>query len=398
MPDYAMRTPVVFIIFNRPDTTYKVFEEIRKAKPPKLMIIADGPRENREDEVEKCAATRAIAEQVDWDCEVLKNYADVNMGCKNRVASGLDWVFSLVEEAIILEDDCLPHSTFFRYCEELLEKYRYDERINLISGDNFFEERHQQQYSYYFSKYTHIWGWASWRRVWNQYDVNMLLWPHVIANNDLENIFSTEQEIEYWKGKFQDIYDGKIDTWDYQLAFLSLVQNRLSILPNVNLVSNIGFREDATHTKAENSNLANLPCQEMIFPLKHAEYMIRDTKSDLYTMRSYYRIQPSLGSNIDLLKIINKKILIWGTGSAAQDLYENLCKCGMRDILIGFIDNNPSKWFQEFNGQKIYPPSDISSITDSFLVTIGSMYYSEIGTELEQLGFKKISNIIYCNF
>ena len=151
-------TPVAFIIFNRPDTTKRVFAEIAKARPPKLLVIADGPRADHPADVEKCAAVRAIIDGVDWDCEVLKNYSDVNLGCKRRVSSGLDWVFDTVEEAIILEDDCLPHPTFFRFCEEMLEKYRDDKRIAMISGDNLQFGRKRTGYSYYFSRYPHIWG------------------------------------------------------------------------------------------------------------------------------------------------------------------------------------------------------------------------------------------------
>ncbi|MFM7711944.1 MAG: glycosyltransferase family 2 protein, partial [Microcystis sp.] len=142
-----------------PDTTARVFEAIRQAKPPKLLVVADGPRADRADDIEKCKAARAIIEGVDWDCEVLTNYSDVNLGCKNRVSSGLNWVFDTVEEAIILEDDCVPDPTFFRFCEELLEYYRHDQRIMVISGNNFQFGKKRTGYSYYFSVYTHCWGW-----------------------------------------------------------------------------------------------------------------------------------------------------------------------------------------------------------------------------------------------
>jgi hypothetical protein len=164
MADFQLTTPVAFLIFNRPDTTAKVFEAIRQAKPPKLLVVADGPRPDRPDDIEKCKAARGVVEQVDWDCEVLRNYSDVNLGCKKRVSSGLDWVFNTVEEEIILEDDCLPHPTFFRFCEELLDYYRHDERIMVISGDNFQFGRNCTEYSYYFSRYNHCWGWSTWRR------------------------------------------------------------------------------------------------------------------------------------------------------------------------------------------------------------------------------------------
>lgn len=156
MIDWRLTTPVAFLVFNRPDTTIRVFEEIRRARPPKLLVVADGARADRPGEAEKCAQVRAIVEQVDWECGVLKNYADDNMGCKRRISSGLDWVFANVEEAIILEDDCLPHPSFFRFCEELLRRYRDDERVMMISGDNFQFGKKRTDYSYYFSKYPHI--------------------------------------------------------------------------------------------------------------------------------------------------------------------------------------------------------------------------------------------------
>ncbi|MEW6491011.1 MAG: glycosyltransferase family 2 protein, partial [Cyanobacteriota bacterium] len=164
-----MKTPVVFIIFNRPDTTQKVFEAIRQAHPPLLFVIADGPRPNKPGEDQKCAATRAIIDQVDWDCEVLTNYSEINLGCERRVSSGLNWVFDTVEEAIILEDDCLPHPTFFSFCEELLDYYRNDQRVMVITGQNVQFGRKRTDYTYYFSRYNHCWGWASWRRAWRSY-------------------------------------------------------------------------------------------------------------------------------------------------------------------------------------------------------------------------------------
>ena len=124
MKNWQLNTPVAFLIFNRPHTTQRVFAEIAKARPPKLLVVADGPRNDRPGEAELCAQTRAIIDQVDWDCEVLTHYADKNMGCKKRIASGIDWVFTQVEEAIILEDDCLPEASFFQFCEENLAPAR----------------------------------------------------------------------------------------------------------------------------------------------------------------------------------------------------------------------------------------------------------------------------------
>ena len=177
MTNWKLETPVAFLVFNRPHTTDKVFSEIAAANPRKLLIVADGPRPDQPGEAERCVAVRAIVDRVDWDCEVLTNYSDINLGCKARISSGLDWVFDTVEEAIVLEDDCLPHPSFFRFCEELLVKYRDDERIAQIGGVNFQSGRRRTNYSYYFSRYAHIWGWATWRRAWRHYDVALKAWP-----------------------------------------------------------------------------------------------------------------------------------------------------------------------------------------------------------------------------
>jgi len=289
MNDWQLKAPVAFFVFNRPYTTEKVFEAIRQAKPTKLLVVADGPRADRPGEVEKCAAARAIIDRVDWDCEVLKNYSDVNQGCKLRVSSGLDWVFDTVEEAIILEDDCLPHSTFFRFCEELLEKYRGDERIVMISGVNFQFGRKRTSYSYYFSRYTHIWGWASWRRAWKYYDVTMKLWPTIKEGGWLQDILGNSQTGKYWGNIFQSVYDGKINTWDYQWTLACWVQGGLCILPNTNLVSNIGFGHNSTHTTGE-SKFSNMQTEPVNYPLVHPPFILRDERADIFTEKNHYNI------------------------------------------------------------------------------------------------------------
>ncbi|MFM6693784.1 MAG: glycosyltransferase family 2 protein, partial [Microcystis panniformis] len=275
MTDFQLTTPVAFLIFNRPDTTARVFEAIRQAKPPKLLVVADGPRPDRADDIEKCKAARAVIEGVDWDCEVLKNYSDLNLGCGKRPATGITWVFEQVEEAIILEDDCLPHATFFRFCEELLNYYRQDERIMVISGNNFQFGRNRTDYSYYFSRYNHIWGWASWRRAWQYFDYDLKLWPKIRKENWLTSILENRKVVKYWTKNFQRTYEGDPTVWDYRWTFACWIQNGLTILPNHNLVSNIGFGEDATHTIGSKSRVANLPVKEMNFPLKHPPFLLR---------------------------------------------------------------------------------------------------------------------------
>lgn len=269
MSEFQLKTPVAFIIFNRPDTTERVFAEIARARPTKLLVVGDGARTNREGEAAKVAATRDIIKRVDWPCEVLTNFSDVNLGCKVRVSSGLDWVFEQVPEAIILEDDCLPHPTFFRFCQELLERYRDDQRIGMISGDNFQFGHKINDDSYYFSNINHIWGWATWRSRWqHDYDVELKLWPKVRDEGRMGDWFGAKIEQTVLYDNFEMVYHNKIDTWDYQWHFGSRLNGRIAVMPNVNLVSNIGFGVGATHTVGA-SEYANLPLQNINFPLKH---------------------------------------------------------------------------------------------------------------------------------
>ncbi len=284
-----MKTPVAFFIFRRPDTTEKVFEVIRQAKPPKLLVVADGPRTDRPGEAEKCTAARAIIERVDWECEVLKNYSDINLGAKQRGASAISWVFEQVEEAIILEDDCIPHPTFFRFCEELLDYYRDDQRIMGIYGDNFWRGGQKRtEHSYYFSRLTPIWGWATWRRAWKYYDVTMKLWPMVKDGNWLRDVLRNERVTKMWTNTFQEIYEGKIDAWDYQWLFACWLQSGINVVSNVNLISNCGFNAEATHTTDPDSIRANGFLETMTFPLQHPSFLICDIQKEELIWKQYY--------------------------------------------------------------------------------------------------------------
>jgi hypothetical protein len=277
-----MHTPVAFIIFNRPDLTERVFAEIARARPEKLLVIADGPRPGCEGEEAKCAATRAIVERIDWPCEVLKNYSNVNLGCGHRPATGLRWVFELVEEAIILEDDCVPHPTFFRFCEELLDRYRDDERVMHISGDNFTSSEKRNAFDYSFSYYTLSWGWATWRRAFQHYDPDIILWAILRKTPWLWEILVHKEAVDYWTRIFDKAHlDGdRAGYWDYQWLFACWAQRGLSILPGVNLISNIGYGAHATHTKSSGDPRGDLPTGEMMFPLKHPPCVIRQRDDD----------------------------------------------------------------------------------------------------------------------
>ncbi|MBH8566265.1 glycosyltransferase family 2 protein [Nostoc sp. CENA67] len=280
MSNNQLKTPVAFLIFNRPDTTKRVFEAIRAAKPPKLLVIADGPRADRSGEAEKCEACRAIIDGVDWQCEVIKNYSDVNMGCGLRVSSGISWVFEQLEEAIILEDDCYPNPTFFQFCEIMLAKYRHDERIMMISGTNYLEEWKSDIQSYHFSYYGGIWGWASWARAWKYYDYDMKLWAKSEVQNRIRDIISNDDQYQNREKVFWQTYNKKIDTWDYQWGFARLSQSGLSIVPAVNLISNLGFGEDATHTKYSNSQVAEMKTLSLKIPIESNDITVVDRDYD----------------------------------------------------------------------------------------------------------------------
>jgi len=284
-----MKTPVVFIIFNRPETTEKVFLEIAKAKPQKLLVIADGPRKDHPSDIERCKATRAIIDKVNWNCKVLKNYSDKNLGCRGRIPSGLDWAFNQVEEAIILEDDCVPHPSFFRFCEELLERYRDNESIAAICGTNPLH--YWGPYSYFFSRYFQGWGWATWRRFWKHYDVDIKEWPKLRNSDWFEKVVGKgSPALEHQRRVFEKIYQktAGVDVYDYQVNFAAWKTNSLFIIPKVNLVSNIGFGVGATHTRRRWHKFANLKRQAMDFPLSHPPHVSCDVKADKLIARYQY--------------------------------------------------------------------------------------------------------------
>ncbi len=311
MDNFVLTTPVAFIIFNRPDTTERVFVEIAKAKPHTLLIVGDGPRPNRAGESERVAQTRAIIQRVDWPCNVLTNFSDVNLGCRKRVSTGIDWVFEQVEDAIILEDDCLPDPTFFRFCQEMLELYRDDERIGMISGDNFQFGRRYGQDSYYFSKYVHIWGWASWRSRWQGcYDESLKHWPLIRDSGRLRDLVLDDAEVGYWGEIFEKVFKREIDTWDYQWAFANWLTGRKSILPANNLISNIGFgRPDATHTFGE-SPFAELPVSPVDIPIKHPLALVINRAADQYFYKNHIRIFP-LRKLKNIVRRTFQKLLGW---------------------------------------------------------------------------------------
>ena len=300
---------VVLMIFNRAEPVKKVADAIYRFSPSKLLVIADGPREHQPSDVQKCLDARAVVESFDWDCDVLKNYSDVNLGCAKRVASGLDWVFENVDEAMILEDDCVPHPSFFRFCSELLEYYRHDSRIMSVAGTNVQLGRSRTDYSYYFSRYNHYWGWSTWKRAWQHFDFAMKAWPEIRDTDLLAELLDDKRAAKYWSDIFQATYEGSIDSWAYRWVFSCWAQSGLSILPDINLISNVGFGEDATHTvnSSDTTAYANMPLRQVAFPLRHPPYMIRHAEADRFTQETFWH--PSLTTrSIDKFKRIVSKI------------------------------------------------------------------------------------------
>jgi len=301
-----MRTPIVFIVFNRPDTARRVFSEIRRARPQRLFLIADGPRASRPGEQVECLETRSVVNDIDWDCELTTDLSDVNLGCRKRITTGLDRVFAEVEEAIILEDDCLPDHSFFGFCEELLSRYRDDRRVVHIGGTNYLDGRFQGRMcaaSYYFSRYNHCWGWATWRRAWITRDVNMSCWPALLDRRGLIDILAGDEwAVPYWERAFAEVAAGRIDSWSLVWTFSCWINSGLTILPTVNLISNIGFDKRGTHTRDDGSRFANMRTGSIQLPLIEPPFVIRDREADRFVQRNNFsggdRWSPGLLSDI----------------------------------------------------------------------------------------------------
>lgn len=270
------------MIFNRPDTTSRVFEVIRQLKPNRLFVAADGPRSNCPQDIQTCAESRAVLEGVDWDCQLHKLFREENRGCGKGPAEAISWFFECVEDGIILEDDCLPNLEFFYFCQDMLEQYRSTPRVMSVAGTNFQNGIRRGRASYYFSSHNRIWGWATWRRVWQAYDYSLGLISEDEAVHILSSTFRHKRERAYWSRVFEIASSGTLDAWDYQFMFLLWKSEGLTVTPNFNLVSNIGGDERATHTNwgEDNPNLY-IPTAS-IYPLIHPEKIVRNRKADEY--------------------------------------------------------------------------------------------------------------------
>lgn len=305
--EFVLRTAVAFCVFKNLDSTKQVFAKIREAKPPKLYIVADAARSHVAGEKEKVEAVRRyIEEHIDWKCEVFKNYAQDNMGCGRRISSGLDWVFEKEEQVIILEDDCVPDETFFRYCQEMLEYYKDDERIMMISGNNPYASCYQGDEDYLFSKVPFIWGWASWRRSWKLYDYDLKSLPENRKSPMFKRVLPTKA---YWvyMAEYESLYRHEFDTWDYQLMYAGILHDKLNIAPRESHVFNIGFSQEATHTFR-----APKWMKQEVHPVRFPIHFRDELKWDEDFDRSYFKAANRHGHIVKLKQMmgidVNKSI------------------------------------------------------------------------------------------
>lgn len=280
-----MKSPVLFMIFKREDTTRRVFERIREAKPPRLYIAADGPRKEILDEVEKCKKTRNVVENVDWPCEVFHLYRDTNLGCGKGVSSAITWFFKQEEQGIIIEDDILPHIDFFKFCDEMLDKYRNDIRIHAVCGHNVLYQGYNSDMPYYLSNYSGIWGWASWRRVWETYEFDL---KKISKEALYEKLYKRlpKRTCDYYMYIYKYMTKKTIDTWDYQFYFNQILNDRYTIIPYTNMTRNIGFNTtDAAHTTSANYyEMAHV--EKTIYPFNHPDEVKEDKNADLIRIKN----------------------------------------------------------------------------------------------------------------
>ena len=286
-----MNAPIAFIVYKRTDTTRRVLEKIQEARPDRLYIIADGPK--NKDEHEKCNSVRKIVEEgVNWKCQVSKVYSQINLGLAKRVQTGLDYVFKQEEKAIILEDDTLPDPTFFTFCEELLQKYDQDERVAHISGCNLHPEVFMGNSSYCFSSIINIWGWATWKRAWDSFDLNMSNWADMEKESFLKEWCISRSHQKSTLKLFDLHYCNKAPwSWDYQWNFTCWSNRGLSIIPKENLVSNLGIGPNGSNTI---TNLKIPLYPEKIGSLEHLIHPYEIKRARHFEKKYFAKMKPGV--------------------------------------------------------------------------------------------------------
>ncbi|MBR1702196.1 MAG: hypothetical protein IJ716_09615 [Lachnospiraceae bacterium] len=397
-------TPVVYVIFNRPDCVKRSFESIRNARPQKLFIIADGPREDHQDDRVLCDECRKIVENVDWDCEVFRNYADYNMGCGIRPASGFSWVFSHVDRAIIIEDDCVPSASFFEFCQEMLEKYKNDERVFSVSGMNF-EFESDNNADYYFTHYNNTWGWATWKRVWDQYDFDIKAFSNSRTSEVFLSFMLEPEFVKFWKKHFQIAYEKKDRTaWDYQFSFLSFINKGLHIYPQTNLVAYLGFDNHATHTtsisKGDRLFYSTQQTYNIEFPVKHPAIVQADYRIDYLIMKEIFNVSAS-GMKIckELPDCFYEKIqrhsdiIVYGAGEVARDVIRLFGREHIDEFIVAVTQLEGEKYLI---GNTVHELAELKHLKDKAIVVVAAtkVYADGMVEELKRNGFRNYIRVI----
>ncbi|WP_211320161.1 nucleotide-diphospho-sugar transferase [Hymenobacter nivis] len=294
-PDGPLTTPVLLLLFNRPDTTRRVFDTVRRARPARLYVAADGPRPGHPTDALRCAETRAVVQDVDWPCEVFTLFQEKNLNCGLAPVTAMNWFFEHEAEGIILEDDCVPAPSFFPFCQELLARYRDEARVMHIGGNNFGSEAQgpldPAAPSYHFSTQRNSWGWATWRRAWQLYDYHLTDFQRVADAGELDSTFSGPLEKRYRLGKMAGVLalPQPPDVWDYQWEYTIARHRGLYVVPAVNLVGNIGFGNGSTHTHDGGDAMGALPACDLAFPLRHPAAVAQDRRRDNRRFNEFLR-------------------------------------------------------------------------------------------------------------
>lgn len=303
-------TPILYLIFNRPDLVEITFTAICSIKPKKLYIAADGPRIGNSIDALNCLIARQyVLSKIDWDCDIKTLFHDTNYGCGKAVSTAITWFFEEVEEGIILEDDCLPELSFFRFCDELLKKYKYEDKIMILSGFNPINNSKSFTASYTFSIYSGIWGWATWKRAWSKYNYFIPEWYNPQVRRQITSSFKYHKDAKALANGLDSVVNLECDTWDYQWGFYRTLHNSLGVIPRYNLISNIGFGLDATHTVKGDPKFENLPTKQIKFPLQHPPVVLsNELFNDEYN--SYFEMK-SINHKSPLLYRVINKIIKW---------------------------------------------------------------------------------------
>lgn len=392
--DYKLTTPVLLIVFNRPKCVQEVFSAIRNAKPEKLYIFADGPRENNEADTELCSMTRSITELVDWECDVKRYYSDINLGCGVGPYTGINWVFENEESAIILEDDCVPNDSFFRFCQELLNRYEDTENIMTISGSNYGIDTTTSN-DYFFTHYNNTWGWATWKRVWKLYDYNLKDYFKYNWVSKVKDIVLFDSYADIWRKTFEPVASGTEKTvWDAQFMYMSFINNGLHIFPKKNMVKCIGFGNDGTHTINTNENnrivYGTKDYYDMSFPLKHPKEIYEDFRADCIIMQEIFGGESSKEITFSETQLISiktaKTIILYGAGKNCAEVIDALNREGINHFVIATTEVKEDTFVM---GNKVRGIVELVDTRDALVIITAKneKNINDMKNTLKELGF-----------